>query len=308
MACDVISNVANRYIFGQETTYGTLPGVITALDIGHVQSITVDEDESTEEVNSMNSGHTVFDYSDDLYNVSGQIVTKITKASLPVLLEALLGAIANTSLDTYTATTDPVCSDDLSYYMKFNTTTGKTKQMLGICFTGGEIAVEKDGSIEMTLNYQAQILSPATETLSPSTTVGALFRGLDATVTYDSNDTILDSFNLTLDWNLDLGDSRGIEVAHANGRRVIKRVIRNNLSLSGSFESQMDDNIDTGYEDERTSIAIVLTLNRGTDNQHTFTVNTSRTNTRSRDLNNDNATKKLSCDFLGSDISVVGDY
>lgn len=307
MACDIISNVENRYIFGKETTYGTLPGVITALDIGHVQTISVDEDESTEEISSMNSGHTAFDFSDDLYKVSGQIVTKITKASLPVLLEALFGAIADTSLDTYTATTDPVCSDDLSYYMKFNTQSGNTMHMLGIAFTGGEVSVEKDGSIEMTLNYQAQILSPQTEALSPSTTVGSLFRGLDASVNYDGNATILDSFNFTMDWNFDEGDSRGIEVAHANGRRVIKRIIRNNLTLTGSFESNMDANIDTGYVGERTGVPIVLTLNRASDNEHTFTFSTSRTNTRSRELNNDNNTKKISCDFQGVDISVVGD-
>ncbi len=307
MVCETISNVGNRYIFGEETTFATLPGVITELDIGHVQSISMDEDENTEPVDSMNSGHTVFDFSDDLYNVSGQIVTKVTKSSLPVLLKALFGAFADTSLDTYTITTDPICSDDLSYYMKFNTTTGDTMHMLGIAFTGGEMTVEKDGSIEMTLNYQAQILSPQTEALSPSTNVGSLFRGLDAVVTYDGNATILDSFNFTMDWNFDIGDSRGIEAAHANGRRLIKRIIRNNLTLSGSFESNMDDNIDTGYVDERTGVPIVLTLNRGSDNEHTFTFSTSRTNTRSRELNNDNNTKKLTCDFQGVDVSVVGD-
>lgn len=305
---DVISNVSNKYIFGSEVTYGIIPGGLVQLDIGHVQSISVDEDESLEEVASINSGHTYFDFSEDLYNLSGQIVTKITKASLPVLLEALLGAKADTSLDTYTATSDPVTSDDLSYYMIFNTTTGKTKRMAGICFTGGEINIEKDGSIEMTLNYQAQILSPATEVLDPSTTVGSLFRGLDASVSYDGNTTILDSFNITLDWNFDIGDSRGIEVAHSNGRRVIARVIRNTLTLEGNFETKMDDNIDTGYSDERTGVPIVLTLNRGSDNQHVFTIATSKTSTRSRDLNNDNSTKIITCDFLGIDLAVVGDY
>lgn len=304
---EVISNVGNRYIIGKESTYGTLPGAITALDFGHVQSISVDEDETSEEISSMNSGHTAFDFSDDLYNVSGQIVTKITKAALPEVLEALCGATALTSVDQYTITTDPVSSDDLSYYMKFNTQAGKTMHMLGIAFTAGEITVEKDGSIEMTLTYQAQILSPQTEALSPSTNVGALFRGLDATVSYDGNTTILDNFTLTLDWNLDLGDSRGIEAAHANGRRVIKRVIRNNLTLGGSFESQMDANIDTGYEGERTGVEIILLLSRGADNDHTFTISTARTSTRSRELNNDNTSKKLTCDFVGTDVTVVGD-
>jgi len=303
---DVISNVGNRYIIGKETTYGIVPGVITALDFGHIQTISADEDESTEEVSSMNSGHTTFDFSDDLYNLSGQIVTKITKASLPVILEALFGGYALTSADTYTVTSDVVSSDDLSYYMKFNTSTGKTMHMTGISFTGGEITIEKDGSIEMTLNYQAQLLDPQTEALSPSTNVGNLFHGLDATVSYDGNTTILDNFTMTADWNLEIGDSRGIEAAHANGRRVIKRVVRNNLTLNGNFSSHMDANIDTGYEDERSSVEIILTLNRGSDNQHIWTIPTSKTNTRSRELNNDNTSKQLLCDFLGTDVSIVG--
>lgn len=304
---EVISNVGNRYIFGKETTYGTLPGVITQLDLGHVQSISIDEDESTEQIDSINSGHTAFDFEDGVYNVKGSIVTKITKAALPVVLEALLGAIADTSLDTYTATTDPVDSDDLSYYMKFNTQSGKTMHMLGICITGGEGNVEKDGSVEFTLNYTSQIVDPQTESISPSTNTGAIFMGLDASVTYNGNTTILDSFNFTVDWNIDDGDSRGIEVAHANGRRVINRIVRNALTLSGSFSSQMDANIDTGYVGERTGVPIVLTLDRSSDNTHTFTFVTSRTNTRSRELSNDNSSKKLDCDFQATDFSVVGD-
>ena len=70
----------------------------------------------------------------------------------------------------------------------------------------------------------------------------------------------------------------------------------------------MDANIDTGYEGERTGVTIVLDLNRGSDNQHTFTISTSRTTTRSRELNNDNTSKKLTCDFSGTDFTVVGDY
>lgn len=306
MATEVISNVQNKYEFAKEDTFGTIPGAPIILDIGHVQSISIDEDESTEEISSINSGHTFVDFDDDLYNVSGQIVTKITKASLPVLLEALLGSYSDDTTD-YTVITSPVSSDDLSYYMKFNTTTGKIKDMKGICFTGGDVSVEKDGSIEMTLSYQAQILSTATEVLAPSTTVGALFRGLDAVVTYDGNATILSNFNFNMDWNFNIDDSRGIEAAHANGRRVINRIIRNTLNLSGSFESQMDDNIDTGYADERSTVPIVLTLDRGTDNAHVFTFTTSKTNTRSRELNNDNSAKLLTCDFVGADIGVTGD-
>lgn len=306
MACDVISNVQNKYLFGKESVYGTIPGSPTQLDIGHVQSISMDEDESIEATDSMNSGHTPFDYEDNLYNVSGQIVTKITKAALPNLLEALYGDYTDDGTD-YTVITAPVCSEDLSYFMKFNTTTGNTKHLTGMCFTAGDLAVEKDGSTIMTLTYQAQALIPAVEVLSPVTSTGALFMGLDASVTFDGNTTILNSFSFAMDWNYDIGDSRGIEAASPNGRRLINRILRNNLTLSGSFESKMDDNIDTGYLDERSGVDIVLTLERGTDNEHVFTFTKARTGARSRELNNDNVSKTINCDFNAVDTSVVGD-
>ena len=303
---EVISNVSNRYIFGKEATFGTIPGSITALDLGHVQSISVDEDDAVEEISSQNSGHTLIDLDDDLYNLSGAIVTKCTKASLPVILEAIFGGYSDDSTD-YTVVTDNVSSDDLSYFLKFNTTSGKTKQMSGIGFTGAEINVQQDNSVEVTLNYQAQVLSPATESLTVSTNTGDVFRGLDATITYNGNPTILRSFSISMDWNIDPQDGRGIEVAHSNGRRVINRIVRHNLSLTGSFESEMDDFIDTGYVDSRSNVPIVLTLARGTDNTHVFTIAATRTSSRGRELNNDNQTKVLSCDFMGLDISATGD-
>lgn len=306
MAPEVISNVGNRYEFAKEVTFGTVPVSFTTLDLGHVQSITVDEDDSVEEIDSMNSGHTILDIDDDLYNLSGTIVTKCTKAALPVILEAIAGGYSDDSTD-YTITSAPVSSDALSYFMKFNTTAGNIKQIAGIGFTGADFDIQQDGSVEVTMNYQAQILSSAVETLSPSTNVGDVFRGLDAVVTYNGNATILRSFSFTMDWNVDAQDGRGIEAAHVNGRRVINRIVRHNLNVSGSFESEMDDLIDTGYVDSRSNVPIVLTLSRETDNEHAFTFAATRTKTRSRDLNNDSATKIINCDFTSTDIGIIGD-
>ncbi len=305
---EVISNVGNRYIFGKESEYGTIPGSITALDLGHVQTISISEDEGTSEITSMNSGHTPIDFEDSVYNLSGTIVTLGTKASIPVILEALCGSLTDNSDDTYTIATSAITSSTLSYYMKVNTTSGKTKQLKGICITGGELNIEKDGSCEFTLNFQAQIMSAATESLSPSTNTGAIFKGLDATITFNSVDTILNNFTLSMDWNFDIGDSRGIEEAHANGRRVINRIIRNNLTLNGNFESHMDDTIDAGYSGERTSVDLVLTLSRGTSNEHVFTISNTRTSNRSRELTNENGAKVINCDFVGTDLAVTGDY
>ena len=307
MANEVLSNVGNRYIIAKESTYGTTPSPFTALDFGHIQTISVAEDDTVENIESMNSGHTLLDLDDDLYNLSGTITTKCTKASMSVLLEALCGDLTDNGDGTYTIITDPVSSDTLSYAMKFNTTTGKIKLMRGIGFTGGEITVNKDASVDISLNYTAQVLTVASESLSPSTNIGDVFRGLDGAVTIDGNASILDAFTISMDWNVAPEDGRGIEVPHANGRRVINRIVRHNLSLTGSFDSEQDDDVDSGYVDERSNVPIVLTLSRGASNAHVFTIAAARTTTRSRDLNNDNTTKKITCDYTGLDIVIDGD-
>jgi hypothetical protein len=304
---ETISNVKNKYLIAKEETFGEIPASPTELDFGYVQTISISEDETTEEVSSINTEHTLADLDDDLYNVSGSITTKISQPSLPNLLEALFGKLTEDSPEEgkYSVTTDPITSSDLSYFMKFNTETGKTMEVTGLGITGGELEVTRDGSVEINLDFVARKLSPGTENLSPETNVGSLFRGLDAVVTYGGDNTRLEDFSLSLDWNYDEADSRGIE--DTTDRRLIERIIRNQLSLSGSFTSHMDDNIDTGYVSERSGVSIVLTLSRGTSNEHEFTINTAKTTVRSRDLETGDGKKVLSCDFLGIDVTAQGD-
>lgn len=305
---ETISNINNKYELAKEDTYGTIPGSYTQLDFGYVQTISVEEDDGTEEVSAINTSHTLAELDDDLYNLSGSITTKVSTASLKNLLEALFGSLTEDSptAGKYTVTTSAITSSDLSYFMKFNTTSGNTLEMTGIHFTGGEISVERDGSIELSLDYQAKKLSTNTEALDPDTSVGKLMRGLDACVTYDGNDTILEDFSMSLDWNFDEADSRGIESVDSGERRLIQRVIRNQLSLTGSFTSVMDDNIDTGYEGDRSKVPIVLTLSKG-DYTHTFTIANAKTNSRSRELETGDGKKTLSCEYIGIDCSVEGD-
>jgi hypothetical protein len=305
---ETISSVKNKYLIGKESDFGTMP-TITQLDFGYVQTISIEEAENTEEVSAINTAHTLAELDDDLYNVSGTITTKLSHPSIANILEALCGKITedDPTEGKYTIETDPVTSDDLSYSMKVNTETGKTLELVGICFTAGEITIERDGSTEVSLDYVCKKVSPATETLDPETPVGKLYRGLDACVTYDGEETRLEDFSISLDWNYDEADSRGIEDVDAGERRLIQRIIRNQLNLTGSFTSHMDSNIDTGYEDDRDNVSIVLTLSRGEDNEQVFTIENAKVNTRSRDLETGDGKKLISCDFVGMDLSVEGD-
>ena len=305
---ETISNINNRYIIAKEDSFGTIPASPTKLDFGYVQTISIAEDDTVEEVSAINTYHTLAELDDDLYNLSGSITTKVSNPSLSKLLEALCGKIEGDTptAGEYTISTEAITSDDTSYFMKVNTTYGKILEMTGLFIKSGEVSVERDGSVEMTLEFQAKKLSPATETLSPITPVGKLLRGLDASVTYDGHDTILDNFSFSIDWHFDEGDSRGIENVGAGERRLIQRVIRNEMELTGSFTSHMDDNIDIGYVDDRSSVPIVLTLSRG-DYSHVFTISSSKTSTRSRELGTGEGKKTISCDYKGIDIGVIGD-
>ena len=55
MVC--ISNIGNKYVIANESSYGVTPAPFTAVDWGHVQKITINEEESTEKLSSLNSGH-----------------------------------------------------------------------------------------------------------------------------------------------------------------------------------------------------------------------------------------------------------
>jgi len=301
-----ISNVQNKYVFAEEDTYGSVPTSPTFLDVGYVQSISLSEDDGVEEVNAINTGHTLADIDEDVYNLSGSITTKLSQAGLKQVLKALFGVIQEDtpSIGQFTAQTSPVHSDTLSYFMKFNNTSGNVKIVTGIGFTGGEINVTRDGSIEVTMNFQAQKMTSASESLSPVTNVGSLYRGLDAYVTYDGNDTILQEFTISLDWNYSEEDSRAIE--NTTDRRTIQRIIRNNLSVSGNFESRLDNNIDNDYQDQKSKVDIVLNLSRGSYSS-TWTISSSKVTTKERELNTEDSVKTISCDYTGTDIEVVGD-
>lgn len=309
MTLETISNVLNKYVFAKESSYGVIPGSPTLLDIGNVQSISFSEGEGTEQNNAINTGHTPHSLEDGLHNVTGTITTRCTKSALHVLTEALLGDL---DLDEptegkYTVISSPVTSATLSYFLKVNMITGKTLQVTGIHFVSGEISVSLDGYVEFTLDFQAKRVNPASESINPLTVIGKPFLGFDASISVGGNPTRLDEFSVSLDWSFDIGDSRGIESVPAGERRLIQRIIRNGLSVTGSFTSDLDDSLDTGYVADRDNVSIVLTISRGTTNEHVFTIPVAKTSTRDRELEAEGSKRTMSVDFIGTDLSVVGD-
>lgn len=308
MTNETTSNVNNRYIICKESSYGTFPNTPTLLDFGYVQTISLNEEENVERNDAINTGHTPASLENGIYSVSGSITTRPTHSSIQNLLEALCGDIEIDGLTgKYSIITAPVVSDDLSYALKYTSQTGKIKIVTGISFTGGEISVNRDGMVEFTLNYTAQLVENDTETLSPETTIGKPYWGLDCYVKIDGEKLILDDFSISLDWGVDDADSRGIEDAGVGKRRAILRVVRNNLTLNGSFTAHLNSTLDTGYLDEPIDRTIELIMSRGTTNEHVFTIETSRINSRGDELTTDNGVRKQTIDYEGIDLSVSGD-
>lgn len=304
---EVIPQIANKYIIAKEDDYGSVPDSPTKLDMGYIQTVSVDVDDSVEEINAINTEHTVARLDEDIHNVSGSITTKLTKESIYNLSEALLGVIEDDapSAGEYRATTDYITSDDLSYFMKYKDTEGNVKVISGIHFTDGDATISRDGSIEMTINFRAQKKEIDSETLDPITPTGRTFRGLDVSVEIDGNSTILREFSFTIDWNISDDDMRGIEAS--DDRRTINRVLRNNMTVSGSFESYLDENIDKGYEDNPGSFNIEVTIDRESDNNHIIVVEDAKITTISEELTTDDEARVFSADYTAKDIEIIGD-
>ena len=297
-----ISNVGNKYIVAIETAFGTSPSPFTAVDWGHIQKITVKEEENTEKMSALNSGHLSSAFEDGLYWANVTVETRVSKASLPVLLKYCLGGRADAT--DYTVTSTPASN---SVSMKFFYQTTKIGLINGMVCKDFEITAAKGETVTMTLNCIAKKLSEATETLTVSTNVDAEFSWLDTSVTIGATAYVLNSFNISGNWNVTDDEGRGIESVAAGSRRLITCVLQHRLDLSGSYEAEVNDSQEFGYADERTDQAIVFTLNRATDNQHDFTMTKTRSFSRTSEMSTDNTKKVISYDYEAIDLSVVGD-
>jgi hypothetical protein len=304
-----ISNVNNKYILSQETSYGTPADNPVQLDFGLVQSISLTEDEGLREVGAINTGHTLASVEDGLYSGSISLTTYPTKNSLPNLLKALFGKVDldEPTSGKYTAITLPIHSDNLSYYMEANDDNTNLWEIYGIGFSEGTLNIANGSIVSIDLSGSFKVALKQTGTITPSTNINEVYHELDCYVSIDNFVGVLDAFSVTLNWNVNNEEGRGIEQVTEGERRLIQRIIRHNLTVSGNFTSTLNQEINTGYIDDRTPIIITANLNRGTDNLHSFTIIGAKTTNRSNEMSGESAKKVFSADFTGTDITVVGD-
>lgn len=299
-----ISNINNKYISAKETSYGTTPSPFTSVDFGHIQTISINEDDNVEKNRGINSGHTASSFEDGLYNCNVSITTRITKASLPVLMEMCLGSKTDDGTD-YTIVSDN--TEDISYSMKVTHTTGKIALINGLSVKDFEINGSKGQMLVVTMNCIAKKVAPATETLSVSTNTDKVFTDLDMAVTIGGDSFVLNNFTIAGNWNVTDDEGRGIESVSAGERRLIQRVIKHALDVSGSYESEIDDNGEMGYTEERNNESIALTISRESDNEHIFTLAQTRSNSRGNELSTENSKRIISYDYESLDLGVTGD-
>lgn len=299
------SNIQNRYQAAEETTFGTTPSPFTLLDFGHVQRITIGEEENTEKIAGINSGHTYALFEDKLYWTNVSIETLVSKAALPVLLKAALGSRADAT--DYTITSSTAYS---SYSLKVShtdETTGDVILINGFTVKDFEISITKEDAISITLNGIAKKAVKSTEAISVTTNTDQTLFGMDTSITVGGNSFVMNNFTISGNWNTTDDEGRGIESVSAGERRLLQRFTKHVLDLSGSYEALVDDNDEFGYTDERSDQAIVVTISRGTDNEHVFTMSNTRSFNREKENTRDNALRVISYDYEALDVSVGGD-
>lgn len=301
MVC--ISNVNNKYQVAEESSYGVTPSPFTAKDWGHIQKITIQEEESATKESSLNSGHLAAVFEDGLYWANVSIETKLSKASLPNLLKFVCGVYSDDSTD-YTIATSNVSN---SVSMKVTYLSTNVGLLNGLVCKDWEITAAKGETISMKINCVAKKLSKSVETLTVTTNTDTKFSWLDTAITVGGVAYVLNNFSLQGNWNVTDDEGRGIESVGAGERRLIQCVLQHRLDLSGSYEAEVNDNQEFGYTEERSNEAIVVTLSRGTDNAHVFTMSDTRSFSRSQDISIDNSKKVMSFDYEALDVAVTGD-
>ena len=296
-----ISNVSNEVVFGEESTYGTLASTFTE-QFGAIESFSYTEVETIEQIGSVGSGHNPLRNEAGLYSVTGTLVTKPTKAALPRLLELFFGTRVDAT--DYTIT-DSIDVTSISAKAQHSLT--QTAQITGIVFTTISIDASKDGFATISMDYIGQKLTVATETVSYTQPTESLFSWLDIFGTYNSNSVEANTWTITGDWGIDAGQGRGIESVAAGSRRLIQRVIKNNLVLGGNVDLVVQDTNEMGYEDEKTDRTMVLTMSRGTDNTHVFTLTGCQLDNKASEQTPEDGIKNFTADFVALDISITGD-
>lgn len=302
----VLSNVGNKYICAAESSFGVTPDPFTPVDWGQIQSISVREEENTSKLGSLNSGHIYSVFEDGLYWANVTVETRVTQASLPNLLEFCLGrkTIDETS-NTYSIVSDPSLK---SVSLKLNYSDTKILLINGVVCKDFELSASKDETIVITMNCIAKKVTVSAATISVSTNTDAPFSWLDTKITINGHPAVLNSFTLSCNWNVSDNEGRGIEAVASGDRRLIQTVIKHRLDISGSYEAELDDtNLEFGYVDNRTDDALVVTLSRGTNNSHVFTLSNARSTSKEYNHSIENSKKVVSYDYNSLDITVSGD-
>jgi hypothetical protein len=250
----------------------------------------------------LNAGHLSAKFEDGLYWANVSIETRATKASLPVLIKACLGTVAEAT--DYTATSSTTLN---SYSIKVSYLADKVLLINGFAVKDFSINAAKGESVSITLNGIARKVAKSTETIAPTTNTDNIFSWLDCKATIAGNAHVLNSFTINGNWNVSDDEGRGIEAVSAGERRLIRTVIKHKFDVSGSYDIEVSDNGEIGYADERTNEAIVFTISRGTDNEHVFTMSNTRSGTRDYDANIDNSKRMVGYNFEALDLGVTGD-
>lgn len=299
-----ISHVSDKADFNVESTYGTDPGSYGGLASGIIQKFSFQEVENMRKIGDLNNGHKYLKNEPGFYYVQGTLETLPTKSSLPALLEAFFGG--RTDVTDYTITSD---SDTInSYTARASYIDGTHVVITGLVFTTLKIDVAKDGDLVFSMDYIAQKLTPTAGSISPSVTSEDQFTDMDLYGAYGGNNLIMDTFSATFDWKIDPRQGRGMESVASGSRRLISRVIKNRIEITGSVEAELDDDhFSLGYEDEKTDSTLALNYSRGTDNAHAINFTGVQRDNPEVGLENSDDVRKISVDFSALDFSATGD-
>ena len=293
--------MANKYQLGKETTYGT-EATTLSLDWGHITAINITEEENSEKLSSINGGHTGQIFEDGLYWANVSISILATKASLPSILEACLGS--RTDATDYTIASS---LDELSYSIKASHTNTNIVTILGWSVKDFEISVARGEKFAVTMNGIARKVTGSAGSITSTANTDKVFTDLDCKVTVGGNATVLNNFSISGNWNVTDDEGRGIEAMASADRRLINCVVKHTLDISGSYEAEVDNDLEIGYTSERDDEAIVFTVSRGSANEHVFTMSNTRSSSRELGLNTDNTKRVMSYNYEALDLAVTGD-
>lgn len=206
----------------------------------------------------------------------------------------------------YKIITDPKILN--SYSMIAEYVPGKLAKITGIVIKDISVDFQLNSPVVIKMNYIAKSLDLTNGDINNLSFPDTTFFSFDCYSTLSDKDIYVNSFSLNSNWNISDEEGRALEKVKYDERRKIKRVIKHLLDVTGNLDIEVDEDFNIGYRNDIVTYKNDFIMNRGSGNEHKFTINNFVISNKDMTINKENTKRNITSSYMAQNFSVIGDY